>query len=97
LHCFSRSIQPQDFYLFPNYPNPFNSSTIIEFAVGNEEKVSIEIFDLLGRKIDTLVDARLSPGRYKISWSAEGLASGVYFCRMRAGKFISTIKVLLIK
>jgi hypothetical protein len=88
---------PKEFLLYPNYPNPFNSSTNIKFAVKSKSLVEIKIFDILGKEIEKLVDKEFEPGIYTISWNANNLPSGLYLCRMKAGNFVSSIKLLLIK
>jgi hypothetical protein len=85
---------PESATLLPNYPNPFNGSTIIGFRVPPTAKagsmVTLEVFDLLGRSVRTLVAGALSPGLHEVVFSADGLPSGVLLCRLRcaAGTFI---------
>ncbi len=75
-------IMPTDFRLFQNYPNPFNSMTNIRFEIGELGLVTINIFDMLGREVVTLVSEKLSPGKYSQQWNAIGFPSGVYFYRL---------------
>ena len=84
---------PSGFLLEQNYPNPFNPSTIIRFTVSGTENVSLSIFDILGRKIATLVDQKLAVGSYQVTWSPN-VASGVYFYRLQSGKFSETKKMI---
>jgi hypothetical protein len=86
-----------EFILHQNYPNPFHSSTIIHFAVPSTEFVTLEIYNLTGQKIETLVNKQLNEGNYIIDWDAEDLASGVYFYRLEAGEFCATNKLVLMK
>ena len=70
--------------LFPNYPNPFNPRTTIGFRLATGMKVTLEVYDLLGRRIASLVDGFLQPGFHEVPFDGGGLASGVYFCRLRS-------------
>ena len=88
---------PSDFKLYQNYPNPFNPSTTIKFAIPKESYTKLEIFNILGEKVMTLVSEMLSPGAYKYKWDAGRYSSGVYFYRITAGNFIQTKKLLLLK
>jgi len=85
--------------LLHNYPNPFNPTTKIKYAVGSMENVVLIVFDLLGREVATIVNEPRSAGEYEIEFNASkyGLTSGVYFYQLRAGKFISTKKFILAK
>jgi len=86
-----------DYSLEQNYPNPFNPSTTIEFSVPRTERVTLKIYDLLGREIKTLVNEDKSQGSYRVEFNAGYLASGVYFYRMQAGNFAQTKKLILLK
>jgi hypothetical protein len=92
---------PTVYSLEQNYPNPFNPATTIEYAVpGRKDQgigVSVRIYDVLGREVAVLVNERKTPGRYVLSWDASGLPSGVYLCRMKAGTFVASRKMLLTK
>jgi hypothetical protein len=95
---------PTEFALHQNYPNPFNPSTAIEFSVasasggtGDRTKVTLKVYDVLGREIATLVNESLQPGRYKLTFDATGLASGVYLYRLRAGEFTQTKRMMLLR
>jgi subtilisin family serine protease len=87
----------KNYQLYQNYPNPFNIETFIKFAVPETQFVQIDIYDLMGRKVEALVSERKLPGRYVIKFNADGLSSGVYFYTLKAGKYIITRKMLLIK
>ena len=80
-----------------NYPNPFNPATRIRFHVANAVHVTLKVFDVLGSEMRTIVDEDLQPGRYERAFDARGLASGVYFCRLQAGRFTQTQKLLLLR
>ena len=80
-----------------NYPNPFNPSTRIKFDVPSSKFVTLKVFDVLGREVATLVNEVKQPGSYMVTFSAEGLASGVYFYRMQAGNFAATRKLMLLR
>ena len=93
---------PGMFALHPNYPNPFNPSTTISYSLPEPSDVSIRIFDILGRSVWNKKDFNKNPGIHRITWygkntTGQPLASGVYFIEMKANKFISYRKILLIK
>ena len=88
---------PIQFALEQNYPNPFNPTTTIRFVVASNSRVSLRVFDLLGRELASLVDGDKLPGRYEIVWNASRCASGIYFYRLEAGKFSQVRKMILIK
>jgi len=88
---------PSDFSLDQNYPNPFNPETIIEFKVASAEFVNITVFDLLGRKIEVLVNRILNPGTYKLNFNAHNLTSGVYYYKMSTENFTETKRMILIR
>ncbi len=88
---------PKAFYLYQNFPNPFNPSTKIRYSVPYSSKVVIKVFDVLGKEIETLVNEVKPAGTYELTWYAEELPSGVYFYRLKAGEFIETKKMILLK
>ena len=90
--AFSRS-----FNLYPNYPNPFNPSTTISFTLSNASQVSLLIYDIHGREVESLIEGIQPAGSHSIEWNASNLASGVYFYRLTVGDFIQTRKMILIK
>lgn len=94
------------FALKDNFPNPFNPSTTITFSIGsssrdrmgfNESMVTLIVFDLLGRKVATLVNERLIRGTYTTTWNAQTFSSGIYLYRLQADDFIQTRRMLLLK
>jgi uncharacterized protein (DUF362 family) len=86
--------QPADFKLCANFPNPFNPSTMIIFYLPRTEFVTVKVYDVTGRAIETLVEGSVPEGEHRLQWSATGLASGIYICRMQAGSFSETIKMV---
>ena len=85
------------FKLFQNFPNPFNPSTNIKFQIKDSRFVSLIIFDILGKEIETLVNKKLSPGSYNVDWNASQYPSGVYFYKITTDGFSNTKRMLLIK
>jgi len=88
---------PEDFILYQNYPNPFNPSTIIKYTVKEPAFISLKIYDVLGNKVATLLNEEKPAGEYEIRFSGNALTSGVYFYQLKAGNFIQTKKMVLIK
>ncbi len=88
---------PSTFTLDQNYPNPFNPSTRIGYTLPVTAKVTLKVFDILGREVRTLVNAIQTPGSYTVTLHAENLATGVYFYRINAGAFSQVKKLLLVK
>ena len=85
------------FRLSLNYPNPFNAKTVIGFTLPEASKVRIDIYDLLGRKIETLCDKVLPAGHNQITWHADSQPSGIYFYKVQTGDFSQTREMLLLK
>jgi hypothetical protein len=88
---------PNSFLLSQNYPNPFNASTSIGYQLSEACRVSIDIYDLLGRRVTTLVGDEQAAGYHKVVWDAPDEASGLYIYRMRAGDHFETRRMLLLK
>jgi hypothetical protein len=88
---------PNQFFLSQNNPNPFNASTTIRYDLSTGSDVTLDIYDILGRKIETLVDGWQLPGAHSIVWDAEGVSSGVYFYRIQAGEYVQSKSCLLLK
>ena len=88
---------PREYAVFANYPNPFNARTVISMALPEASRVTVEIFDLLGRSVTMLFDDDLPTGYHSITWDAFGQTSGVYFYKVQAGEYSVTQKMLLIK
>lgn len=94
---FSEYDLSKDFYLSQNYPNPFNSYTTISYKLSTTSKVTLKVYDVLGKEIGTLVDDVKQPGTYKVKFYSSKLSSGVYFYRLTADKFSETKSMLLLK
>ncbi len=88
---------PQTFSLKQNYPNPFNPTTTIEFSVPKAMNVVLNVFDITGRKVATLVNGRVTAGTHRVEFNATNLAAGIYFYSLKAGNRIITRKMVLIK
>jgi C1A family cysteine protease len=88
---------PKDFLLQSNYPNPFNLSTTIEFALPKSAFVTLKVYNLLGEEVVTLISEQRMAGIHKLNWDASGLASGVYLYKIKACKFMETKKLILLR
>ena len=88
---------PESFKLYQNYPNPFNPVTTIQYYLAKPAGVSLKIFNSVGKEIVTLVDGFQAAGEHQITWTPEGLSSGIYLSRLQAGDFSETKKILLQK
>ncbi|MGA7161493.1 MAG: phospholipase D-like domain-containing protein [Bacteroidota bacterium] len=88
---------PTKYELQQNYPNPFNPSTHIEFSIVDLQSVTVKVYDILGREVATLVNEKLNPGVYTVSWNAARFSSGIYFVRLQTGNFSAVRKVVLMK
>jgi hypothetical protein len=94
--------RPSEFELSQNYPNPFNPTTKIEFTLAKSGSVTLQIYDVLGRKVRTLVSEELSSGYKSVIWdgknnAGEDVASGIYFYQLKVGDFSQPKKMLLLK
>ncbi len=89
--------RPARFKLWANYPNPFNPATTFVFEIPRKSRVSIAVFNIRGEEIAQVFEKELPAGRHTVRWNASGLASGVYFYHVQAGKFRATKKLLLLK
>ncbi|MDM7925602.1 MAG: exo-alpha-sialidase [bacterium] len=88
---------PFRFALFQNHPNPFNPATFIGFTIPYSERVTVKVYDTMGREIAVLADRSMSAGSHRLEWDASGFGSGVYFCRIQAGEFSAVRKMVLMK
>jgi hypothetical protein len=88
---------PNEYKIYQNYPNPFNPSTTIKFDVPKPGNVKIEIFNITGQEIETLINGDYTPGSYIVVWNAGNFPSGIYFYTMRTNNFRETGKMVLIK
>jgi exopolysaccharide biosynthesis protein len=89
--------QPDNYSLTQNYPNPFNPTTTINYSIPKTSLVTIRVYDILGREVETLVNEEKMAGSYRVMFNAASLASGIYFYRMQAGSFVSAKKLILLK
>jgi flagellar hook assembly protein FlgD len=96
---------PQTFLLRQNYPNPFNPITTIEFSLGisadggSKQRVNLDIYNILGRHVKSLVDGDMLPGNYQVQWdatnvSSQKVATGIYLYRLKVGSETKTKKML---
>ncbi|MBD3170084.1 MAG: T9SS type A sorting domain-containing protein [candidate division Zixibacteria bacterium] len=80
-----------------NHPNPFNSATIIEYTIEEKGKVQLEIYNLLGQKVATLVDDEILPGKHSVRWNADRFSSGIYFSVLKTGDVKHSRRMVLLK
>ena len=88
---------PQSVSIKPNYPNPFNPSTRINYELKSNSNVNLTVFDMNGRKIKTLLHQKQNAGTHSVTFDAQDLASGVYIYRLNAGSFVQSRKMLLLR
>jgi len=88
---------PKDFVLYPNYPNPFNPSTVIAFDIPRESFVTIKVYDISGKEVSTVVNETRKAGTYNVTFNGSSLSSGIYFYKITAGDFTATQKMALVK
>ncbi|MCP4584023.1 MAG: T9SS type A sorting domain-containing protein, partial [candidate division Zixibacteria bacterium] len=90
-------VVPSEYSLKQNYPNPFNAQTTIGYSLRSRTLVKLEVFNLLGQNVATLVDKNQNAGFYSVSWNATDLSSGVYFYKLTAGENIISKRMVLLK
>jgi len=88
---------PNEFTLGQNYPNPFNPSTTIDYSIPRRSSVTITIFDILGRKVTTLVNSEIDAGNHKVKFDGSSFSSGIYFYQLRIDDYITNKKMILVK
>ena len=88
---------PKEFFLYQNFPNPFNPTTVISYELSVASKVKLVVSDILGREVAVLVNEKKEPGNYAVTWNPDGLGSGVYLLRLTAGGYVQTRKMMLTK
>ncbi|MCB0283082.1 MAG: ASPIC/UnbV domain-containing protein, partial [Calditrichaeota bacterium] len=88
---------PDKYSLMQNYPNPFNPITTIKFGIPKKSFVKIELFNILGQKIKTLLNKNMEAGYHKVKFNAQDYSSGLYFYQMRSESFSKVYKMLLVK
>lgn len=93
----AKSETPTEFKLQQNYPNPFNPTTQIKYSVAKTAPVKLEVFNILGKRVATLVNKQQKPGRYEVTFDGSHLASGMYLYRLKAGNHVMTKKLILAK
>jgi hypothetical protein len=89
--------QPERFWLDSNYPNPFNARTTISYTLLDPAHVTLEVYNILGQRVETVMDGFMASGRHTASWDATDFASGVYFVSMTVGETSQSRKLLLLK
>lgn len=92
----------KEFSISQNYPNPFNPVTTIRFAIPSNDKsqtsnVKLVVFDILGRKVATLVNQQLKPGTYEVKWNGSNYSSGIYYYRIESENFVDLKKMIMVK
>ena len=88
---------PSSFALESNYPNPFNPTTTIPFALPSSSEVTLAVYDLLGRRVAVLVEGPMAAGRHEVRFEADHFSSGVYLVRMQSGSFSEVRRMTLVK
>jgi len=88
---------PSEFALLSNYPNPFNAQTVIEYQLPVSASVKLEVYNLLGNKVTTLVEGEQEAGYKSVSWDASDVSSGIYFYKLSAGDYTETMRMILVK
>lgn len=88
---------PDRFSLYQNFPNPFNPTTTIRYTIPKAERATLKIVNLMNQEVAVLVDGTKPAGEYEIRWNASGLSGGVYVYRLKAGEFVESKKLLLLK
>jgi hypothetical protein len=88
---------PENYFVANNYPNPFNASTAIRYNLPNETYVTVDVYDLMGRKIDILFKGNQQAGEHSIVWNASTVSSGVYFYKINAGDLNISKRCTLLK
>jgi hypothetical protein len=90
-------LSPSSFVLWQNYPNPFNPSTTIRYGLPNRSQVTLTVHNAIGQQVAQLVNGEVEAGDHEIRFDGNNLASGVYFCRLSAGTFVETKRLLLLR
>lgn len=93
----NKPVLSKSYQLYQNYPNPFNPTTKISFSIPKRSNVELKIYDILGRKISTLMNEEKTAGSYEVKFNASKLSSGIYFYQLKSGNFIETMKMLMMK
>jgi hypothetical protein len=98
----NKRIPLADFFLYPNYPNPFNPETTIIFEISRFSPIELEIFNILGQSVRTLINQHFSTGFYQLSWDGKNwmgveVPAGIYFCRLKCGSQLQYRKLEVIR
>ncbi|HQG46788.1 MAG TPA: T9SS type A sorting domain-containing protein, partial [bacterium] len=93
----NRQVQPSAFWLEQNYPNPFNAATTLRFTLADRLPVTLQVLDLQGRVVASLVRQTMTAGNHALVFDATELATGVYLCRLQAGTLSTTRRMILVK
>ena len=93
----SKVIIPESYSLSQAYPNPFNPTTTLNFAIPVDNEVTLSIYNLQGREVAMLINGNMKAGYHSITWNASSNASGVYFVKMLSGEYVNTQKLMLVK
>ena len=93
----SSVIVPSKYALESAYPNPFNPVTTLNFSLPESQEVMLQVYNLQGRVIETLVNSNIEAGYHSVQWNADNYSSGMYFVKMVAGEYIDTQKLMLVK
>lgn len=88
---------PSRYELKQNYPNPFNPTTTIEFGLPVDDNVRLEVFDIIGRHVATLIDEKIKAGNHSVKFDGKNLSSGIYFYRLTTAKMVDTKRMMLVK
>ena len=104
IYAYEETVGVDDFTVIPNqynlskpYPNPFNPLTVINFSIPKTKLVLINVYDIMGREIATIINKELVQGTHSFKWNANNQSSGIYFIKMQSGEFVKTQKVILLK
>ncbi len=88
---------PSGYFLYQNYPDPFNPTTVIQYAIPKAGHITLQVYDELGREVATLVNENKEAGQYRVNFNGSNLSSGIYFYRIQAGSYSAVKKLLLLK
>jgi len=88
---------PNVYSLEQNYPNPFNPSTTIKYSIAEDGLVKLAVYNMLGEEVASIINTTQKADKYEVNFNANNLSSGVYFFTLKAGNFISTKKMVLLK
>ena len=93
----SDSVQPEEFGLSDAYPNPFNPVTNFIISIPYETSVNVSIYDMQGRKVETLLNKNINSGYFSLDWNAQDYVSGIYFLKLKSEKIARVKKIILLK